>query len=836
MNDIRYALRQLLKHPGFAAVAALTLGLGIAANTTIFSVVNMFLFRPLPVERPEELAMVFVGNREAGRVWNPHSYPEYVDVRDQNSVFAGLAAYKTVAVAISAGEPDAGSSAPTEVVQGELVSGNYFEVLRVRPVLGRAFSSEEDRTPNAHPVVVLGYGFWQRHFRSDPELVGRAVHLNGRPFTVIGIAPPSFKGTVLVSEMKFWAPLMMQAQLGGVADWLNGGGHDLSVLGRLKSGVTRQQAEAHLNTLAQTKAGQNESRSESIKFSVVSEIEGRHPGFGGQIMLIAALALGASGLVLLIACANVANLLLARATARSREIVIRLAMGAGRWRILRQLLTESMLLALIGGVLGLLLALWGAELMRISHPFLTSTPEMPLQPIVVDFSPDWRVFNWALGVSLLTGLLFGLAPAWHAARTDLVPALKNEEGGTGHSARHFSPRHLLVIVQLAISVVVLASAGPFVKRLYQAQVADPGFQTANLLSVRLDPGLVGYDAAKARLFFTELVRQVETLPGVRTASLAHGLPFAGGGMVVWNVLREGDPPPPPRQGMEPMARSFGSAYFETPIGPKYFATMGTPLLAGREFTERDDGKAPAVVILNQAAARRLFGNEQQALGQRVRLEEPESALMEIIGIAQDGHLAEPHPSLFRPFLQRAEETRMTLFVRATSAQDFTAIAGNVRRAAQGLDARVPVFQLKLADDHVRPVFRALRFFAAVATTLAALALGLAALGLYAMLAYAVNLRTKEVGIRMALGAQSADVLGLVLRQGMFLTSIGLALGLITSLGVTRVVMHLFHGANTMDPMMFIAIGLVLAAIALLACYLPARRATKVDPLVALRHE
>jgi hypothetical protein len=436
MNDLRYAFRQLLKNPGFTAVAVLSLSLGIAANTTIFTFVNVLLLRPPPVEAPGELWQVWRQNLKGGSVFERYqglSYPGYVHFRDNNQSFATLAAFDPETPFVSWSRDGIGQS-----VQCQFVSGNFFNTCGIGTTLGRAFGPQEDRQPGADPVAVV----------------------------------------------------------------------------------------------SQSNAGQNEARSESIKFSVVSEIEGRHPGFGGRIMLIAALALGASGLVLLIACANVANLLLARATARSREIVIRLAMGASRWRILRQLLTESMLLALLGGALGLLLALWGAELMRISHPFLTSTPEILLQPIVVDFSPDWRVFNWALAVSLLTGLLFGLAPAWHAARTNLVPALKNEEGGTGRGARRFGSRHVLVIAQLAISVVVLASAGPFVKRLYQAQVAEPGFQSANLLSVRLDPGLVGYDAAKARLFFTELVRQVETLPGVRTALLAYGLPFAGGEMVV----------------------------------------------------------------------------------------------------------------------------------------------------------------------------------------------------------------------------------------------------------------------------------------------------------------
>jgi putative ABC transport system permease protein len=827
--DLRYGVRMLLKKPGFTLMAVLTLSLGIGANTAIFSVVNMFIFRPLPVERPDELAAVFV--RDEGEVGTRRSYFHYIRLRDQNSVFSGLAAHKMEVVAISAEEhPGETNDQYVDVIRGEIVSGNYFDVLGVRPALGRTFAPEEDRAPNSHPVVVLSYGSWQRRFRSDPGLVGRAVYLNGRPFTVIGITPPSFKGTEHAIEMDFWAPIMMQAQLGGGAEWMKEEGlADLSLLGRLKPGVTRRQAEAHLYTLAQGLAGPNPGSNEGIKFNVVSEIESRYHSYFGWIKLIAALALGLSGLVTLIACANVANLLLARATARSREIVIRLAMGAGRWRIIRQLLTESMLLALLGGGLGLLLALWGAELMSAGSPFIIDS-----EPAVVDFSPDLRVLGWTVIVSLLTGLLFGLAPAWHAARTDLIPALKNEPGAGATGSRRLSSRNLLVIAQLAISVVVLVSAGLFVKALYKAQTADAGFQTENLLSLRLDPGLVGYDAARARMFFTDLVRQVETLPGVRIASLSHTTPFGGEISVVVGIVREGDPPPPPDKGLNPGSFDTQSMFYDNPVGAKYFETMGIPLALGRGFTERDHGKAPAVVIINQAAARRLYGTEQQALGKRLR--DGESAWMEIVGIAQDGNLEEPRPSLLTPFLQSKDHKRMTLLVRATSASEFKSIAENVRREVRKLDARVPVFQLKLGEDHISPALRGPRFVAGVSLTLAVIALTLAGMGLYGVMAYAVSLRTKEIGIRMALGARPADVLGLVLRQGIFLTLLGVALGLGASLALTRLVMNMLYGVSTTDPLTFVVIALLLTFVASLACWIPARRATKVDPMITLKYE
>jgi predicted permease len=831
-QDLRYGVRMLLKKPGFTLVVTLTLSLGIGANTAIFSVVNMFLFRPLPVERPDELAAVFAYREDPG-ARGVHTYRNYIDLRDHNNIFSGLAAHKPATVAISAGErPGERASEHSDVISGEIVSGNYFDVLGVRPALGRAFTQEEDRAPNAHPVVVLSDGLWQQRFSSDPELVGRSIYLNGRPFTVIGIAPPSFKGRMFGLEMDFWAPIMMQAQLGSKAEWFKENSIELSVLGRLKPGVTRRQADSHLDTLAQGLAQLDPKGNERIKFYVVSEVEGRQHGLFALNMLIGALALGLSGLVTLVACANVANLLLARATARSREIVIRLALGAGRLRIIRQLLTESMLLALLGGALGLFLAIWGAELLRAGSPFMADG-----QLMVVDFSPDLRVLGWAFAVSLLAGILFGLAPARHAARTDLIPTLKNETGAGAVGSRRLSPRNLLVIAQLAISVVVLVCAGLFVKGMYKAQTADPGFQPENLLSVRLDPGLVGYDAARAKVFFTDLVRQVETLPGVRTASIASSLPFGGLGMMVVNgIFREGDSAAPPGKELGAESNPGNFIVEINSVGPKYFETMGAPLALGRGFTERDKGKAPDVVIINQAAARHLYGSERQALGKRLRLDEPQSAWMEIVGVAQDGQIEEPRPSLLTPFLQDEDQTRMTLIVRATSANEFNSIAESVRREARKLDARVPVFQLKLGEDHIRPVLRARRYFAAISATLAVIAVALAGMGLYGVMAYAVSLRTKEIGIRMALGALSADVLGMILRQGMFLTLLGVAIGLGAAFALTNVVMYLFTGVGATDPLTYIVIALLLTFVASLACWIPARRATKVDPLIALRYE
>ncbi len=626
------------------------------------------------------------------------------------------------------------------------------------------------------------------------------------------------------------------------AEWFKeGGAPDLSVLGRLKPGMTMKQAQAHLDILAQNLAGKNAATNpgppnpgsdERTMFRLVPEIEGRYHGNFGWIKLYAAMALGLSGLVTLVACANAANLLLARATARSREIVIRLALGAGRLRIIRQLLTESMLLALLGGGLGLLVALWLADLMSAGSPFSINA-----EPAVVDFSPDLRVIKWSIATSLLAGLLFGLAPAWHAARTDLIPALKNETGARAIGLRRLNPRNLLVIAQLAISVVVLVCAGLFVKALYKAQKTNPGFQSENLLSVRIDPSLVGYDAARAKVFITDLARRVETLPGVRSASLTSALPLTPGDLQIGVVVKEGDPPPDRDRAIDPENIDLKSAIEVRSVGPTYFETIGASLALGRSFTERDKDRAPAVAIINQTMARRLFGSEREALGKRLSLDEPQPAWMEIIGIAQDSQLEELRQCIFTPFLQENGDFKgMTLLVRAASSSEYNSIAESMRREARKLDARVPVFQLKLGEDHLHAFLRGRRFVAGLSMTLAVIAVALAGMGLYGVMAYAVSLRTKEIGIRMALGARKADVLGMVLRQGMFLTSIGVALGLIAAFAVTNVAMYLFYGAGDTDPLIYLVIALLLTFVASLACWIPARRATKVDPLIALRYE
>ncbi len=824
-QDLRYGARMLLKHPGFTLIAVVTLALGIGANTAIFSSVNAFLFRPLPVERPEELVMAFVGGKHQTRVWDHLSYPDYADFREQNQSFSGLAAYKMAAVAFSENEGAPASRDPrAEVIWGEIVSGNYFDVLGVKPAVGRTFTAEEDRTPGAHPVVVLSHHFWRERFNADQAVVGRSVLLNGHPFTVIGIAPPSFKGMKFALGFDYWAPLMMRTQLEGDAGWLTARGwNHLSVIGRLKPGASVQQAEADLNAITAGLAQRYPDASKNKKVNVVTEIEGRYDEYFGFLQLISALALAVSALVLLVACANVANLLLARAVSRNREMGIRLAVGAGRGRIVRQLLSENLLLACLGGAGGLLLAVWGADLIRASIPNVT-----PYR-VEIDFTPDWRVLAWALTTALATGFVFGMAPAWRAARTDLVAVLKSETGGDVNP-RRWSLRNLLIVAQLALSVVILVCGGLFIKSLYKAQTADPGFQTENLLSIRLDPGLLGYDAAKGKQFYAELLRRVEPLPGVRAVSLVNNLPLSDDWMSTGPVIKEGEAPPPPNQGLEIMFSA---------VGTKYFETVKTPLVLGRDFTERDREGAPAVAIINQTAARRLFGGEQNALGRRFRAGR-ENPLMEIVGIAKDGRyrnlVEDPRPYLFLPVLQSEYQSQLLLLVRADSSGQMNSLVADVRRAAQQLDPRVPLFNVNTAEEHLRFTLWGPRLAAGIALTFATLALALATMGLYGVMSYAVSQRTKELGIRLALGAQTGDVLKIVIGQGLALTCVGIVLGLGAALALARLLQSLLIGLSATDPLTFGAVVVLLLLVALVACWIPARRATKVDPMIALRCE
>jgi predicted permease len=637
-QDLRYGARILLKKPGFTLVAALTLGLGIGANTAVLSTVNGFIIRPLPVTHHEELVHPFWGSRKDPEVWAPFSYLNYVDLRDQNKVFTGLLAWQMISVGISdSADRSADDRARAEIIWGEVVSGNYFDVLGVKMALGRAFLPEEDRTLDTHPVVVLGNDFWKRRFNSDPAIVGRTVYLNSHPFKVIGVAPASFEGVKFAIRQDFWAPLMMQTRLGVYREWpTNRLFNNLNLLGRLKPGVTMKQAAADLNLIAENLGTLYPTTNAESKIQVAPQVEGRLGNIAGLIKFTSVIALAVAGLVLIVACANVANLLLARAASRSREIGIRLAIGAGRFRIVRQLLVESLLLAVLGGALGIFFAVWGTDLIR------ASIPPLPF-PVSIDFGPDLRVLKWMLVVSLLTGVIFGLIPALIASRTELVSVLKSDSAGQQRPGRagRWNLRNLLVVAQVAISIIVLVCAGLFLKSLNRVRNADPGFSIDNLITMQLDPGPVGYNDVEGKRFFSELLRRVESQPGVRAASLALLLQLGENDTQRGPIVKEGDPQPPPGQGLGINANV---------IAPKYFETMKTPLVLGRDFTERDNNDAPKVAIVNQEFARRFYGGEQNAIGKRFWEWGVNTVLVEIVGVAKDGRYLDiyesPRPYIF----------------------------------------------------------------------------------------------------------------------------------------------------------------------------------------------
>jgi predicted permease len=824
-QDLRFGARMLTKQTGFTAVAALALALGIGVNTAILSAVNGFVLRPLPVEKPTELIAPYWGRKMDTQVWGKFSYANYADLREQNRSFSDLCAWTETSAGISSSKSrTAGDSERAEVVWGDLVSANYFDVMGVKPVLGRGFLPEEDVTPNAHPVVVLGHSFWQRRFEADAGVVGKTIYLNGQPFTVIGVMPESFLGSTFYLRKAFLAPLMMAQKFGRRAEWQTDRSYALfNLYGRLKPGLTMAQAETDLNLVADNLAQLYPKDNADTKIQLTTELDGRYEGATKVIKYGGLLAVCISALVLLVACANVANLMLARAVTRAKEIGIRLAIGASRGRIVRQLLTESVMLALLGGGLGLALAY------QVSGVIMASFPPVPY-PVSLDFAPDGYVLKWMLVVSLLTGVIFGLAPALLAARTDLVAVIKGMPAGPSHRRRRWNLRGALVVAQVTISIVVLICAGLFIRSLSKVRQTDPGFQAENLVTMMINPSLLAYDDKETtKRFFPELLRRIEAQPGVRTAALVNEMPLAVGHLSSGPILKEGEADPLPNQGVN-SDYSF--------VTPKYFDTLRTPLVMGRDFTERDDADAPPVVIVNQEFARRFYGSADTAMGKRFRISQG-APLMQIIGIAKDGLYHSLYEDqrvyLFLPVYQHPR-SGMTLMISAESAGALSAVTESARREIAQMDSRLPVVGMLVAEENLSMAHWGPRVAAGMASTFGVLALVLATLGLYGVMTYAVSQRTREIGIRMALGAQVGDLLRLIVSQGMRMVLIGIVLGLVGAFALTRVLASLLLGIGTTDLVTFVGVAVLLIAVALLACYIPARRAAKVDPMVALRHE
>jgi predicted permease len=815
LQDLRYGARMLWKRPGFTVLVTLTLALGIGANTAIFGVVDRLLVRMLPVRQPERLVNL-MGRDEKGGNDTSFSYPIYKDYRDQNDVFESLLAYSETAMNLSEGEQ------PERVI-GALVSGNYFDTLGVTPALGRAFLPEEDRTPGTHPVAVVSYGLWRRRFGADPKLVGRAITLNTYRFTVIGVAPAEFRGVRRGVSPDVYVPMQMTAQAWPTRkpDDLNNRNFSwLNLMGRLKPGVTREQAQTAMSALS--------SRILQIHpntWPLIALEDGRQ-GETGRIsdlrtplkLLVATVAL-----VLLIACVNVANLLLARAQTRSREMAVRLAVGASRRRLVRQVLTESLLLAMLGGVFGVLVAVWLTDSLAAYSP-----PTGGSGPPLLDARLDWRVLTFTTTLSLMTGFLFGLVPAWHASKPNLTMALKEETTGFGSGSGRVRLRGALVSAQIALSLVVLVCAGLCVRSLQKLQRIDAGFDTAKVLVMGLNLSLNGYKEEQGRQFYANLLERVSALPGVESASLARIVPLTGSGMRL-SVGIEGYTP-----------RDDKPINFDMNIvGPRYCETMKLPLMAGREFTANDNAAAAPVVIINEEVARTYWPN-QNPLGKHLMIGAPgqdKPQAVEIIGVVGASRYRSLTES-FRPgmLLPAAQNYASDLSLHLRSAGDPALLIESVRRELRALDPQLPAARIRTLEEQRRNSLYSERVTALLLSAFGGLALFLAALGIYGVMSYAVMQRTREIGVRMALGARASDVFRLMLRQGAWLIVAGVALGLAGAFAATRLITSFLYQVSPTDPLTFVLAALLLASVALLASYIPARRATKVDPMVALRSE
>ncbi len=810
-QDLRYAVRALAKTPGFTLVAVSTLALGIGANSSIFTLINAALFRPVPAPRAERLVRLAATNEERATpsFRRAFSYPEFTDYAAQLTSLASLAAFQDIPLSLgSGGEP--------QRTQGLITSGTYFEVLGFPPAAGRFFTAEDD-TPGATPVTVLSHALWRRRFGSASDIVGRAITINGRALTVIGIAPEGFAGTELGLAVELWVPIASAAIAmpdGGrlfelrTEPWLR-------ALGRLRDGVTFGQADAQAQTIGARLAAQYPDMLDENSARVIPLTGGLDPGNRQEALPVFGLLMAVPALVLLIACANVANLMLARAATRRREVGIRIALGATRGRLLAQLLTEALVVTLFAGSTGLLVSYW-------LNDVLIAVARIPPE-VAVALTPDIRVLGFTAAVALVTGIIFGLAPALGASRADLVPALKGEGGGLGSQVRRSRLVSSFVIAQVALSLVLLVTAGLFLRTLGKALRVDPGVDTRHAVAVSFDLRIQGYDAGRQGAFYTQLLERVRAMPGVTAASLASPMPL-GSRLISSPVAAEG-----PDQDHANVQVSYAAVW------PAYFTAVGTPLLRGRDFTMRDGAGAPPVVIVNETLARRLWP-DQDPIGKRLRFGgEP---FLEVVGVARDGKYHElterPRGFLYVPERQRADLSDITLLVR--TAGNPRALLPALGDAVHALDRTLPLFQAITLEDALQQRLDKERGASSVLGVFGGLALLLAAMGLYGVMAIAVAQRTREVGVRMALGAERPRVLRQFVGEGMRLAALGIVIGLVIAAALTRVIAQFLYGITTTDALTFALCAVVLGSVAALASFIPARRAANVDPMVALRYE
>jgi len=861
LQDLRYGFRMMLKQKGVTIVALLSLALGIGANTALFSIVDAMLLKMLPVKEPERLVLFrtmapkefspgsYNGNSNddpatGQRVMTSFPYQSYQRMREQQGPMSDIFAFGNVGLTVNA-------DGQADVVRGQAVSGNYFSALGVKPAVGRLLTDEDDKA-GAAPAAVLSHRYWQKRFSNDPSVVGRQINLNNLAFTIVGVSAEGFDGTMGVgTSQDVTIPVAIEPQLyaDNKRSYLTGNVWWLRIMGRLKPGATPEQAQAQLeNSFQQSVVEQRAARQAAAKASggnLISDLDPKQfprlfadPGGQGEMYRrryyapSLYLLLGVVGLVLLIACANVANLLLSRAAGRRKEIGLRLALGASRKRLMRQLLTESMVLSLFGGVLGIIFAVW------IKDGLIAVTLWGGRGMTSLDPRLDWRVLGFTLALSLLTGVVFGIAPAWRTTRVDLTPSLK--DSGRGSSAVHRSLLSRgLVVVQVALSLLLLIGAGLFVRTLLNLQHVDPGFNTQNLLLFEVQPGLIGYKDEKLRQVYQQISERIEAVPGVQAVTFSRVPLLSQSSSSSSIFLRDALSVAPDSEGHIPPS---GESYRHT-VRENFLEAMGIPLLYGRTFRPEDTATTPKVVVVNQTFANKFFPN-QNALGKRFTLDPAKPDELEIIGIARDAKYARQRddvpPTVYGSYRQERPMSFGVFEVR--TAGDPSAIVTSVRNVVREIDANLPVMnvmtQVEMADETLRME----RLFAKLVTLFALLAQQLAAIGLFGVLAYTVSQRTHEIGIRMALGASRMSVLRMIVWQGMVLVILGVILGIAGSYVLTKYLeswinlSKMLFGVKVSDPLTYGVIAVLLTIVALIACYVPARRATKVDPLVALRYE
>jgi predicted permease len=797
-RDLRYGARMLLKQPGIALVAVVTLALGIGANSTIFSFFSGVLLRPLPYRQPERLVLLDEIARTRGGLSLGVSWPNYLDWRAQNRVFTDVGGYQNITFTLT-GVGDA------EELSGTMASDGLFEMLGVAPLLGRTFTPKENQ-PAHHRVVILSFSLWQRRFGGDPKIVGRTIALVNRAWTVVGVMPPDFK---FPASTDFWIPLAHDPS------WWPRSMHGMGAIARLKPGATLAQAQSEMSMIARRLEEQYPVSNEGLDVSVINLRDHLVKDYRQGLWIL----LGVVGFVLLIACANVANLLLARATARYREMAIRAALGAGRWRIVRQMLCESLLLGVLGGMAGIVIAWWGLDLLLAAIPI-----ELPFW---MKFNVDGRVLSFTLAVSLITSLIFGAAPALQAARIDLNEALK-EGGRGGVSGSRHRLRHLLVVAEVALALILLVGAGLMMRSFLRLQQVNLGFNPENVVTLRVTVPGIGYRGSSAP-FFHQLVERVNALPGVDVAGAIVDLPLAGD---YWQSILTIEGRPELALGQPPSVQNHI-------ITPHYFRALGTPLIAGRDFTDADARDAPKVVIVDERLAREYWPNENP-LGKRIRLGPPADngpwlTVIGMVGVVQHKSLDEVTPGklIYLPVLQ-SPVGYMSLVVRSSAPPE--SMIASVKALVKEVDANLPITHMSTMREIVAESVWQPRLYAILFVLFALVALLLAAVGIYGVISYAVTARTNEIGIRMALGAERRHVLKLVVGQGMVLVLGGVGFGLAGALLLTRLMKSLLFGVSVTDSLTFAGVSLLLFSVALLACYLPARKAARVDPLVALRHD